>query len=160
MIDIANELKIIQGLKPGSTCNTASTGDWVNTENLHALYAIVDIARNVSVAATFNWYRGTNASGGGSAAVTTGCHFWKNLGCLFDRLTAATSSASSHTVSATTGRIQLVSRLDPAALPSSNPWVAFANANQAQALNFINMVYVGIPRYSNVDAFLATTSST
>ena len=160
MFDLPNDLKIIQGLKPGSTGNTASTGDFVNCENLHYLYAICDISRNVASTATFNWYTASAYAGTGSSALSTGCKWYVNDGCGFDRLVQKTTSNSSYTSASSTGRLQVVSRLDCAAMPSSHSYAAFANHDQSQATNFVHITYVGVPRYKGVGSFLATTSST
>jgi len=58
MFDLPNDLKIISGTRAGTTGNTASTGDWVNCENFHYLYAIVDVARPTASTAVFEWYSG------------------------------------------------------------------------------------------------------
>ena len=160
MFDLPNDLKIIQGTRAGSTGNTASTGDWVNCENFHTLYAIVDVARPTASTACFQWYSGSAYAGTGSSSLSTGCKWWLNNGVAFDRLALQTTAGSSFTIASATGLLQMVSRLDCAALPTSHPYAAIAIENMGTANNFYSITYVGVPRYKGVGSFLATTSST
>jgi len=160
MKSFANDFKVIQALRPGTTMNTASTGDWVNCKNAHALWAVIDVARPASKAIYAEAYSASDSAGTGVTAITSGIHWWKNDGLSYDRLTAATSSYSSHTEAASTGLYQIVARLNPNILPSSHPWAAFGVRSSSQATNFVNMVYILESRYAGAQAYLATTSST
>lgn len=152
--------KIVQGTRPGTTMNTATTGDWINAKYAHMVYAIIDVARPDAKAIRAEAYSAENSAAGGVTAITTGIYWYKNDGCTYDRLTAATSSYSSHTDASSTGLFQLVAALDPAVLPSSRPWVSFAVRNSSQATDFCHITYLLESRYKGYQQFLATTSST
>jgi len=92
--------------------------------------------------------------------LSTGCRWWLNNGVAFDRLTLQTTAGSSFSIASATGLLQMVSRLDCAALPTSHPYAAIAVEDMGSANDFVNIVYIGIPRYKGVGSFLATTSST
>jgi len=159
-VTIGESLHIVQATRAGTTMNTASTGDWVNLKNAHALWAIIDIARPTAKAIRAEAYSAEDSAGTGVAAITTGIHWYKNDGMAYDRLTAATSSYSSHTDASSTGLFQLVAKLDPTVLATSTPWVAFGVRNSSQTTNFCHITYLLESRYPGYQAFLATTSST
>ena len=160
MFDLVNDLKVIQGLRAGATGNTASTGDWVNCENFHHLYAVCDVARPTASTAVFEWYSGSAYAGTGSSNVSTGCRWWVNDGVAFDRLTLQTTMGSSFSIASATGLVHVVSRLDCAILPTSHPYAAFAVEDMGTVNDFVNITYIGVPRYKGAEQFLATTSST
>jgi len=160
MFDLPNDLKIIQGTRAGSTGNTASTGDWVNCENFHTLYAIVDVARPTASTAVFTWYTASAYAGTGSSHLSTGIRWWLNDGVAFDRLSLQTTAGSSYSIASATGLVHMVSKLDCALLPTSHPYAAIGIENMGTANNFYGITYIGVPRYKGAGQFLATTSST
>lgn len=159
-ITIGEHLHVVQGTRAGTTMNTATTGDWVNMKYAHALWAIIDVARPTAKALAFEAYKAEDSAGTGVAAITTGIFWYKNDGCTYDRLTAATSSYSSHTVASATGKYQVVAKLDPTVLATSTPWVAFAARNSSAATDFCHITYLIDSRYPGYQSILATTSST
>lgn len=152
--------KVVQGTRAGTTMNTATTGDWVNAKHAHMVYAIIDISRATAKPVLLEAYSAMKSNSSGVTAITTGIYWYKNNGCSYDRLTAATSSYSSHTVASGTGLLQIVAALDPAVLPSSRPWVAFAARNSSTVNDFCHITYILESRYKGYQAYLATTSST
>jgi len=162
-ITIGQDLHVVMGLKANSTMNTASTGDVIDASHCHTVWALFNFARPTAKAIRVEAYKQEDYAGTNVAAITTGIKFWKNDGCQFDRLTAATSSASSHTDASSTGLFQLLCRLDPTHISSSQKFISFGARNSSQATNFVNLTYMLENRYpgqAGAGSWLATTSST
>ena len=159
-ITVPEHFKVIQALRPGTTMNTGSTGDWVNLQNFQSMTVLIDVARPTAKAIYAEFYSASDSAGTGTAAITTGVTWWKRDGVGSYRLSKATSSPSSHTDASSTGLYQIVAQFKPSVLPTSDPWVACGVRNSSQATNFVNMVYLLESRYLPANQILATTSST
>jgi len=158
---VPEQYTVVQALRPGTTMNTASTGDWVDARKFHSITAIINVARPAAAPIYAEWYSASDSAGTGAAALTTGVKWWKLDGpTTAYRMTPTTSSPSSHTVASATGLYQLVGQFDPARLPSSDPWVACAVRNSSQATDFVSMTYLGLARQLPGYEVVATTSST
>ena len=158
MIDLVEGMKIVQGVAP-TTMGASDDGDWINMENAHTVWAVVNIRKPTSEVTltpkTASAYAGT-----GSSAITGGAKFWINNNTALDRLTASTATTAA-ACSATTNNVQMICRYDPAAAPSSHPYfsVTFSTAGGA-ATGTVGVTYLMASRYPGYQQIIATTSST
>ena len=156
---IPEGLHPIMAITVGVAGNAASTFDWINCANAHALYCVVHVKRATAAPNYMVGYSASNYAGTGSSQLSTGIDFWTNTHT-YDRFVAKTTSNSSTVTASATGWLTIVARLDTAALPSSHPFAAFALRSSSQAGNLHSATYYLEQRYKGVSQFLATTSST
>jgi hypothetical protein len=159
MVHIPEGIHPVIGSVVGVAGNAASTFDWVNCKHAQKLYCIVNIKRATATKDYMVAYSASDSAGTGSSEITSGINFWTQT-ATFDRLVAKTSSNSSTVTASATGALMIVAALNPEALPSSHPWVAFALRSSSQVGNLHFAQYLISPRFGGYQSFLATTSST
>ena len=151
MLDLVEGAKIIVGAAP-TTAVTAG-GDWINTENMHTVWAIC--TRSPSKA-SINVFEGQVAeSYAGASNSTATCRYWASTAVSsIDRLTASTVYTG--VASGTTAGIVVV-RFDPATADSSDHYFRVAMPTSGWGCA---VTYICEPRYGGYRQFIATTSST
>jgi hypothetical protein len=158
-------MSVPMGSKPviatavGVAGNAASTFDWINCANAHQVQCIVQIKRATATKDYMVGYSASDSAGTGSSEVTSGMHFYTQT-ATFDRLVNKTSSNSSTVTASATGPLMIVATFDPAVLPTSHNWFAFALRSSSQVGNLHSATYLITPRFGGYQQFLATTSST
>ena len=159
MLDLVEGAKIIQALCP-TTQGSADDGDYVNMENAHAVWTIINI-RKPTNAITFTPKTASAYAGTGAAAVDGGCKFWINTGTTtLDRMTASTATTAL-ACSATTDAQMIVCRYDPANAPTSHPYFSVIPSTFATSgTGTIAMTYILDSRYPGYQQIVSTTSST
>jgi len=151
MLDLADGAKIIVGTV-GTTAINAG-GDWINTENMHCVWAIctqsaVKASSNQFIAQVAESYAGASAS----MPVAT---YWKSTNIkALDRLFKTTSSTGS-LCGTTEGMV--VIRYDPSVSDTSDHYFSVVTPTSGWGTSII---YICEPRYGGVNQFVATTSST
>jgi len=151
MLDLVEGAKIIIGMTP-STAITAG-GDWINTENMHTVWAIC--TRSVSKGSSNRFEAQVAESYAGASASTAVAQYWVNTNVgAFDRMTASTNSSG--LLSGTSGGAVVI-RFDPASADTSDHYFSVATPSSGWGCG---IVYVCEPRYAGSAQFIATTSST
>ena len=149
MLDLVEGAKIIVGLTP-TTANVTSA-DWINTENMHSVWAIVTKSLGAGSASFFSAQVGETYAG--ASASTPTATYWKSSGLSLDRLWASTNTTG---LTAASSRGMVVIKYDPSVSDTSDKYFS---VNMTSGLD-VAVTYICEPRYGGYQQFIATTSST
>jgi hypothetical protein len=154
MLDLVEGAKIINALPATTQATTGVYADWVNTENMHVVWAICTFDGGTTApaftASVGEDYTGTSSSSG----VAT---YYTNLtSTTLDRWTKSTATTGLTMTDAAVEQAMAI-RYDPATAASSNK---FFSVYCSSCDGPISVTYIAEPRYAGSQQFIATTSST
>ena len=154
MLDLIEDAKVIVGVVP-TTAITAGA-DWINTENLHCVWAIC--LKSEAKTGTANVFEGQVAeSYAGASASTAKCKYWysNSIGSTgIDRMFASTLTSG---LATGTSDAIIVIRFDPSSADTSDHYFSVAMPTSGWGCS---VAYICEPRYGGLAQFVATTSST
>jgi len=149
MLDLIEGAKIIVGLTP-TTANVTSA-DWINTENMHTVWAIVTKSLGPTSTSFFSAMVGESYAG--ASASTPTATYWKSSALSLDRIWASTNTTG---VNAASSKSMVVIKYDPSVSDTSDKYFS---VSMTSGLG-VAVTYICEPRYGGYQQFIATTSST
>ena len=150
MLDLIEGSKIVVGLSP-TTANVTSA-DWINTENMHTVWAIVTKSVGAGSASFFSAQVGESYAG--ASASTPTATYWATSGLNnLDRLRASTQSTG---LTAASSKGMVVIKYDPSVSDTSDHYFSVSMTSGLD----VAVTYICEPRYGGYQQFIATTSST
>jgi hypothetical protein len=155
MLDLVEGAKIINALPATTQGTTGVYADWVNTENMHVIWAICTFDGGTTAPAftpsVAEDYTGTSSSS------EVGVFYTNLTSTTLDRWTKSTATTG---LAMTDGAVEqaMAIRFDPAAVASSSN--KFFSVYCSSCDGPISVTYIAEPRYAGSQQFIATTSST
>ena len=120
MLDLIEGAKIVMGLAP--TTASIVESEWINTENMHCVWAIVTKSLSKGSSQYISAEAGDNYAGTGAANVAA--KYWKSTNPNFTRFTAST--ASTGVMAGATAFNAVVVRYDPSVADTSQNYFSVA----------------------------------
>jgi len=160
MFDLIEGAKVVWGITATTASAVKVTGDYVNMENMHRIWAVCQWAGG-STAPSVTFKVASDYTGTGSSTAAT-AKWWlqkASTASPLDRMTrsTATSCVAKAEMGVATTAYVIVGMLDPASAPSSKQYLA---VEMGIAEGIRSATYICEPRYKGSQQFIATTSST
>ena len=155
MLDLIEGARVIVGNTPTSA--VVAGGDWINTENMHTVWAICLRSVGKTYAQVFEGQ--VSESYAGASASTAQCKIWYSNTVSSTSLNTERLIASTNTTGWTAGTsdCMCIMRFDPASADTSDHFFRVATPTSGW---LTSIAYVCEPRYASLNPGLATTSST
>ena len=153
MLDLVEGAKIIRGRMSTGVVTSAVYADWINTENVHCVWAVCSAgAQGAKTGTIFSgWAANSNA---GAGAARAACQYWRTTSVTVDKFVASTQTTGLKVEDAAVGGM-VVMRYDPATRSASSQ--KFFSVNFTSGESPIDIIYITQPRYKGLGQIRATS---
>jgi len=149
---LAENLKVVEGLAPQVGAVAAVTSDYVSVKNLHKLFAVIHYNQGDADVQTWRIMRATDVTPTGAVVVANTAEIWSNLDCATNDTLVHRTAAINYASGAGATHKMVIFEIDPSTLGDNGAGldytaVAVGSTGNIAATSYVEILFVGVPRY-------------
>jgi hypothetical protein len=152
MNGLIENFKIVSGLKPTVGASGVLTGDYISLKNVQMAWVIFHYNSGNSTAEVFSINKATDVAASGATQITNVVPIWLNSACATSDVNVRQTDAVQQAVAATATDQIVIFQIDPASLGTTYDCIAGYTTSTIAAGDWLEILYVLLPKYAGIDA--------